>query len=572
MWIEPDRDQTALVAEVDAVLGAGRGAELLAQLRAEGAAADPRPLFEHLGEHRLLAVHWPERLGGRGMRMLDHAAVAERFGQLGVPDVAHLVTIQAVGSTLLIAGSPEQREEIAPRLARGEALASLLYSEPHAGSDLAALRTQAEPAGSDGEYRLWGEKTWNPYTPWSEFALCTARTRSDTSPYNGITLFLVGLGGEGVEISPLDTISPDPLHRIAFSGTPVGTANVVGRLHGAWSLLLRSISLERAGFDYLSRAHRWLPSRSAVVAGAREDRRASVEAEALSLAEQLADARGLSYAAAASAATASEDGLEMDENACALAKIAASEVAQRIAWWVHEVEVGRHDPRLEDLAEAAGLSVSGGPTEALFDAIAAELSTEEAREEPGAAGNGRTPVLRRRLREALEDPAAGEDGLAALYEEFGWALCDDPLALEAADDAARIRHAAFLTGVARRAQSLAVAYAQSRVLGGRLLIERQAVAHRLARASLRLALGKVRLRRALHGGEPPASCAVLANAIELALLGSRDAMQVHGAAGLAEPRVVRAFEVANGAAYRLGAPATLWEEAVCRPARAEDPT
>jgi alkylation response protein AidB-like acyl-CoA dehydrogenase len=525
MWVEPDPDQRELVAEVDELLGTGPGAEQLARLQAAGPETDPRPLFALLGEHRLLAVHWPESLGGRDMRMLDHVAVAERLGQVGVPDVAHLVTIQAVGSTLLLAGSSRQRETIAPLLARGEALASLLYSEPQAGSDLAALRTRAEQVGPD-EYRLWGEKVWSPYTPWSRFALCPARTRSGSSPYDGITLFLIELNGEGVEIAPLPVISPDPLHMVRFEGAPVGTGSVVGELHRGWSLLLRSISLERAGFDYLSRAQRWFPSPAAAAAAAPPHRRTAVATAGLDLAERLADARVLSYAAAASAR-----GLEMDEGACALAKVAASEVAQRIAWWAHGVDA--QGLALEELAEAAAVTISGGATEVLLDAIGAEL-------EPGGA-------------EA--DDALGR---LAAFERIGWELGEPPAASDgtASDDgdAARLRQAGFLTGVARRAQAQAVAYAQNRKLGGGLLIERQAVAHRLARAALRLELARARLARASHPRASVDSWLALADAVELALTGARDAVQVHGAVGLAEPRVMRAFELANRAIQLAGSP------------------
>src|SRR5258708_751108 len=110
----------------------------IAALRASGEPEpDARPLYRELGRGGLLAVSWPEEYGGAGRSLTEGAILAEELVRAGVPDTLHVNSIQIVGSFLLMAGTAGQKARYLPRLAASTAFASLLYTQPGAGSDLA---------------------------------------------------------------------------------------------------------------------------------------------------------------------------------------------------------------------------------------------------------------------------------------------------------------------------------------------------------------------------------------------------------------------------------------------------
>jgi 3-oxo-4-pregnene-20-carboxyl-CoA dehydrogenase beta subunit len=354
-----DDVQVALVDEVDRVLDAAPQ-DLPARER-----------FRLLGDRRLVAVHYPEALGGRGLRLVDHAVVTERAGLHGLPDEVHLVTIQGVGCTLLTAGTDAQRERWLPRVAAGECFASLLLSEAGAGSDLAGIETQAVPEGD--HYVVTGQKTWNLRADWSAFGLCSARTR-DGDAYDAISVLLIPLDAPGVTVTPVPRAMGEPYFTVSFDGVRVGRDALVGTEHRGWSLLVRAIGFERAGFDYLSRAHRWLRAAEAAAADLPADRRDAARDGLIRHERAVAAARAMAFRTVITATD-----LEMDEVASAYSKLACGEAAQAVAWWAAET-VG---PLLDGdapyamtlrtaVAEAPELSISGGATELQLDLIAIE--------------------------------------------------------------------------------------------------------------------------------------------------------------------------------------------------------
>jgi alkylation response protein AidB-like acyl-CoA dehydrogenase len=238
MRFSPDQSQRRLIDEVEGVL------------QSAPAGTDARGLLALLGDERLLAVHYPEKYGGRGLRLSDHAVVAERLGLHGLPDEVHLVTLQGVGCTLLTGGTVKQRERWLPDLASGRAFASLLLSEAAAGTDLAAVTTRAEPQGD--AYVITGSKSWSLRADWSQIALCSARTRESRDRYDGLTLLLISLDAPGISIEPAPRLVGDPYFTVRFDGVRVGRDAIVGREHAGWALAIRAIGFERAGYRHLA--------------------------------------------------------------------------------------------------------------------------------------------------------------------------------------------------------------------------------------------------------------------------------------------------------------------------------
>jgi alkylation response protein AidB-like acyl-CoA dehydrogenase len=373
----------------------------LARLRESGdREPDVRPLYRELGRLGLLAVNWPEEYGGRGRSLLDAALVAQELVRAGVPDTLHVNTIQIVGLFLLLAGTPEQKARYLPGFASGERFASVLYTEPRSGSDLASLRATAVEDG-DG-YRLDGTKIFSLKSDITDVGLCAARTSEEESKYAGITLFLVDLHAEGVRRSVIPSIADEQFHRVELHGVHVPREAVVGVAGEGWPLLSKALAIERTGLDYTLKAERWLAAAvDGVGAAAGESLRvavgrygAAVDASRLltwSVLEQLARE-------------------EVDEPRTAAAKYYSSELAQDVAFWAAGAGV---TSRVLDSAyrEAPGLTLSAGTSEVML-----QIVTGAALDADGALPEEPEEVrreLRAALRNALEGAPAATDPHAA---------------------------------------------------------------------------------------------------------------------------------------------------------------
>lgn len=347
---ELDAEQARLVDEVDRVLDAAPPG------------ADPLDLFARLGAERLLAVHYPVEFGGRGMSLPHHVAAAERMGARGLPDVIHIVTVQALGGALLAFGSGEQRARWLPLIAAGRLFGSLLLSEPEAGSDAAAIRTTANP---DGEgWRITGVKTWSVGTDRSGIALCSARTRAGVNRYDGISLFLLDLTDPAIRLTPLPRAVGDPYFEVTLDGAYVGPEALVGPLHRGWSLLPSTISFERAGFECLSRAVSWLRATETEFHRLPPAARAATAGDLVRLRTRLAGARALAFHTMHTAVA-----LDADEVLIAFSKLACARAGQAVARWAGEELAPTAELRAA-VAEAPELTISGGPQELQLDLIA----------------------------------------------------------------------------------------------------------------------------------------------------------------------------------------------------------
>lgn len=147
----------------------------------------------------------PVEYGGRGLS-LDHEAVwQEESAGFDVPTPVFAVSMNIIGATIIAFGSHEQKSHHLPRMLAGEEIWLQLLSEPSGGSDLAGLLTRADRDGTS--YLLNGQKTWSTGAGHADFALCPARTRWDVPKHRGITMFMVDLRAQGVQIRPIRQIN-----------------------------------------------------------------------------------------------------------------------------------------------------------------------------------------------------------------------------------------------------------------------------------------------------------------------------------------------------------------------------
>ncbi len=226
----------------------------VAHLRPEISAAVAEVAAQPLGNRQraladsgLLAPHWPPPYG-RGASPAEQLLIDQVLGAAGVQRPDLVIGWWAV-PTILEAGTPDQIAHFVPATLRGELAWCQLFSEPEAGSDLAALRTKAERA--EGGWRLNGQKVWTSAAHKADWGVCLARTDPEAPKHKGITYFLVDMRSPGIEIRPLREITGDELfNEVFFDDVFVPDAMVVGTVNDGWRLARSTLASERVAMAH----------------------------------------------------------------------------------------------------------------------------------------------------------------------------------------------------------------------------------------------------------------------------------------------------------------------------------
>ena len=200
-----------------------------------------------LADAGLQAPHWPKPYG-RGAGPAEQLLIDQELAAAGVvrPD---LVIGWWAAPTILEHGTQEQIERFVPATLRGELLWCQLFSEPGAGSDLAALRTRAVRV--DGGWKLTGQKVWTSAAHKAAWGVCLARTDPDAPKHKGITYFLVDMSSPGIDIRPLREITGDNLfNEVFFDEVFVADEMVVGQVNDGWRLARTTLANERVAMAH----------------------------------------------------------------------------------------------------------------------------------------------------------------------------------------------------------------------------------------------------------------------------------------------------------------------------------
>ncbi|TQF75094.1 acyl-CoA dehydrogenase [Rhodococcus spelaei] len=197
-------------------------------------------------ESGYLAPHWPQPYG-KSAKAAEQILIGEELVRAGL-ETPNLVIGWWAVPTILEHGTPEQIERFAMPTLRGDVIWCQLFSEPGAGSDLAALRTTAEKV--DGGWKLQGQKVWTSLAREADWAICLARTDKDAPKHRGITYFLVDMRSAGIRISPLREITGDALFNEVFlDDVFVPDDCVVGQVNGGWKLARTTLANERVAMS-----------------------------------------------------------------------------------------------------------------------------------------------------------------------------------------------------------------------------------------------------------------------------------------------------------------------------------
>ena len=189
-------------------------------------------------------ITWPKEYGGRGGTPLEQRVFDQEQARFGVAAGVFAVGIGMVGPTLIAHGTEAQKARYLDPLLRGDEVWCQLFSEPGAGSDLAALSTKAVRDGD--EFVVDGQKVWTSGAQHSQLGILLARTNPDVPKHGGITYFVLDMSIPGVEVRPLRQINGAAhFNEVFLSGVRVPAENVVGEVDGGWGVALTTLGSER---------------------------------------------------------------------------------------------------------------------------------------------------------------------------------------------------------------------------------------------------------------------------------------------------------------------------------------
>ena len=191
-----------------------------------------------------MALTWPLGYGGRAMGPVESFVVQEELARAGAPELVGRIGVNLVGPTLLAHGTEEQRSRWLPSIPDARELWCQLFSEPAAGSDLAAVQTVATPVR--GGYLLQGTKVWTSYAQFADWGLCLARTGPSSAAHGGLTCLAVDMHASGVEVHPLVQMTGEAeFNEVLLDGVVVPAENLVGALGEGWRVAGSTLSHER---------------------------------------------------------------------------------------------------------------------------------------------------------------------------------------------------------------------------------------------------------------------------------------------------------------------------------------
>lgn len=196
--------------------------------------------------HGYLAPSWPEEYGGAGLTSVEQVVLAEELALAGVPSGVQndIFSIVMIGNTLLHWGTEAQKAHFLPRILSGEDRWCQGYSEPGAGSDLAALSCRAVLDGD--EWLINGQKVWTSSGQFANWIFVLVRTNPDAPRHAGISLLLVPMDQPGVDMRPIKNMAGDSeFNEIFFTDARCPQENVVGPVDGGWRVAMTLLGYER---------------------------------------------------------------------------------------------------------------------------------------------------------------------------------------------------------------------------------------------------------------------------------------------------------------------------------------
>ncbi|MGR5133868.1 acyl-CoA dehydrogenase family protein [Vibrio alfacsensis] len=197
-----------------------------------------------LSDARLSMVMWPEELGGRGCDLIDWLIFEEEYYGAGAPMRVNQNGQLLLGSTLIDFGTEAQKQQFLPRMASSEDMWAQAWSEPNAGSDMAAITSKAVRDGD--EYVINGQKTWSTRAIFADWCFGLFRSEPDSTRHHGLSYLMVKLDTPGVTIRPIKALNgKEAFAEIFFDNVRVPVENRIGDEGQGWKVAMATAGFER---------------------------------------------------------------------------------------------------------------------------------------------------------------------------------------------------------------------------------------------------------------------------------------------------------------------------------------
>ena len=191
-----------------------------------------------------VGLHWPTTYGGRGATVLEQAIFYEEMARARAPELPNAIGLDMAGSALIAHATEKQKQAHLPKILSADHIFCQGFSEPNAGSDLAAVQTRAER--KNGYYLINGQKVWTSYAHYANWCILLTRTDPAAPKHKGLTFFLVDMASPGFTVKPLRQMSGDAeFNELYFDNLEVPAENVVGRENGGWAVAITTLMFER---------------------------------------------------------------------------------------------------------------------------------------------------------------------------------------------------------------------------------------------------------------------------------------------------------------------------------------
>jgi alkylation response protein AidB-like acyl-CoA dehydrogenase len=218
-------------------------------------------LFRIAWERKLYAggwscIGWPREHGGRNASLSERAIYAEELALARAPESINLIGHNLAGHTIIHHGTPAQKARYLPEIISSREIWCQGFSEPNAGSDLAAVRTRADL--TDGKFFVNGQKVWTSYAQYSQWCLALVRTGSGGTKHRGLSLLMIDMKSPGITLRPLRQISGEnEFNETFFDNVEVPQENLLGEMNEGWTTVMTTLAYERGPEDALGRQIRF---------------------------------------------------------------------------------------------------------------------------------------------------------------------------------------------------------------------------------------------------------------------------------------------------------------------------
>ena len=238
---------TEFRAELGRYLDSVTTPELIEENRGEGewGGTHTKAFWRKLGEDGYFGFGWPKEYGGGGKSVLYLHAFNYEMGYRRLP--LPVVTLNTVAPTLMRTGSEEQKQAYLPKILRGEIEFAIGYTEPEAGTDLASLKTRAVRDGDS--YVINGQKVFTSGAHHADYVWLAARTDVEAPKHRGISILIVPLDAEGVEVSPLPMMTGSRTNITFYNDVRVPISALLGEENRGWQYMTTQLDFERVAIS-----------------------------------------------------------------------------------------------------------------------------------------------------------------------------------------------------------------------------------------------------------------------------------------------------------------------------------